>query len=152
MVAKVADGGMEMRAGPHRFEAGTPNVEGALGMAAAIELLRELGMERVREHGRDLARALLEGCASLPGVRILGASAEDRIPLVALDLPANGLDAETLARTLSDGSGILVSAGRHCAHRLHDSLGAGSTLRASAWIVNDLDDVQRFVEALRDLI
>ncbi|MBK7643371.1 MAG: cysteine desulfurase [Planctomycetes bacterium] len=153
MVARVDAQGCELRSGPQRFEAGTPNVEGVLGLAAALRLLREIGMPQVEQHGRELARALLEERAHLPGVRLLGpVDAAARIPLVALALPPRGLDAETAARTLSDAFGVLVSAGRHCAHPLHDACGVEATLRASAWVHNDLDDVRRFGEALRGLI
>lgn len=154
MVAKVALSDEELKEGPHRFEAGTPNVEGVLGLGAALELLREVGMDEVAAHGRRLAAALLDVCARLPGVRVLGADDPNRprIPLVALAIPPGALDAETLARTLADTSGVLVSAGRHCAHPLHDHAGADATLRASAWIVNDTDDVERFGQALSLLL
>lgn len=153
MVARVDEHGCELRSGPQRFEAGTPNVEGALGLAAALAFLRRVGMPRVEAHGRELARALLEECARVPGLRLLGPDdAERRIPLVALALPQPGIDAETLARTLSDAFGVLVSAGRHCAHPLHDACGVGATLRASAWLHNDLDDIRRFGAALRGLL
>ena len=153
MVARVGEHGCELRDGPQRFEAGTPNVEGALGLAAALAFLQRVGMARVEAHGRELARALLAECARLPGVRLLGpADAERRIPLVSLALPGTGLDAETLARTLSDSCGVLVSAGRHCAHPLHDACGAEATLRASAWVHNDLEDVERLGAGLRGLV
>jgi cysteine desulfurase/selenocysteine lyase len=153
MVASVGEDACELRGGPQRFEAGTPNVEGVLGLAAALEFVRDLGKEALEAHGRELSEALLEESARLPGVRLLGApDASRRIPLVALALPPGGLDAETVARTLSDAFGVLVSAGRHCAHPLHDELGTAATLRASAWIHNDLDDVRRFGAALRGLI
>lgn len=152
MVARVQREALELRDGPHRFEAGTPNVEGVLGLAAALELLREVGMEELAAHGRELAAALLDGCRSLPGVRVLGDLDAPRIPLVSLALPPFGLDAETLARTIADTSGVLVSAGRHCAHELHEHCGADATLRISAWLVNDLDDIARCFDALRPLI
>ena len=154
MVAKVGAWGQELRLGPARFEAGTPNVEGVLGMAAALEFLRSVGMDAIAEHGKRLAACLLECARGLPGVRVLGADgpAEPRIPLVSLALPEDGLDAESVARTLSDSSGILVSAGRHCAHPLHDAIGAKSTLRAAAWIVHDEDDIARLGQALRALL
>jgi cysteine desulfurase/selenocysteine lyase len=153
MVARVDGEGCELRAGPHRLEAGTPNVEGALGLAAALGLLRDLGRDALVAHGRRLAAALVDAVARLPGVRLLGpADPVRRIALAALVLPDGSLDAETTARTLSDTSGILVSAGRHCAHPLHDALAAPATLRASAWIHNDVDDVARLAEALRALL
>lgn len=152
MVSSVQRDGVELRDGPQRLEPGTPNVEGVLGLGAALELLREVGMAAVAEHGQELAAALLEGCRALPGVRVLGDVSAPRIPLVSLALPARGLDAETLARTLADTSAVLVSAGRHCAHELHDHCAVGATLRASAWMCNDLDDIARFVTALRGLL
>lgn len=152
MVAQVDLRAIELREGPARFEAGTPNVDGVLGLAAALRFLRGLGMAEIEAHGRQLAALLVEGCASLPGVRLLGDRSAARIPLVSLALPAQGLDAETLARTLADTSGILLSAGRHCAHPLHGLAGAGATLRASAWLFNDAADVARLFDALRPLM
>jgi cysteine desulfurase/selenocysteine lyase len=154
MVAKVEEDALELKSVPHRFEAGTPNVEGVLGLGAALGLLRSVGMERVHAHGERIARLLLDGCASLPGVRVLGADAPraPRIPLVALELPQEGLDAETLARTLADGFGVIVSAGQHCTHPLHAHVRTSATLRASAWMFNGEDDVARFVDGLRGLV
>lgn len=154
MVARVAVDELELKSAPHRFEAGTPNVEGVLGMAAALELLSELGMAAVEAHGAAITARLMAGCAGIPGVRVLGAGepAVARVPLVSLALPARGLDAETIARTLSDSQGIMVSAGRHCAHALHQELGVATTLRASAWIFTSTDDVDRLVEALAGLV
>jgi cysteine desulfurase/selenocysteine lyase len=153
MVAYVGADACEWKSGAQRFEAGTPNIEGVLGLAAAIEYMRALGVESIEAHERALASQLVDACARLPGVRVLGPrAASERVPLVALGLPPHGLDAETIARTLSDSFGVLVSAGRHCTHPLHDSLGLASSLRASAWIHNDADDVDRFTAALRGLV
>ncbi|MEZ0228680.1 MAG: aminotransferase class V-fold PLP-dependent enzyme, partial [Planctomycetota bacterium] len=106
-----------------------------------------------KAHGEELARALLDGCSRLPGVRILGASeGTPRIPLVALELPEDGLDAETIARTMADTSGVIVSAGQHCTHPLHALVRTSATLRASAWMFNSLDDVERLVAGLRGLV
>ncbi|HZV00441.1 MAG TPA: aminotransferase class V-fold PLP-dependent enzyme, partial [Planctomycetota bacterium] len=153
MVARVDEASLELKSVPHRFEAGTPNVEGVLGTGAALSFLREVGMETVRAHGEELARALLDGCSRLP-VRVLGSDAPraPRIPLVALELPREGLDAETLARTLADTSGLIVSAGQHCTHPLHAHVKTSATLRASAWVFNTTDDVERFVTGLRSLV
>ena len=87
-------------------------------------------------------------------MRVLGSDAPraPRIPLVALELPVEGLDAETLARTLADTSGLIVSAGQHCTHPLHAQAGVASSLRASAWIVNGPADCERFLGGLRSLL
>ncbi len=153
MVARVGSAACEYKTGVQRFEAGTPNIEGALGLAAALRWLAQIGSSAIEQHSRELARQMLEQCSRVPGVRVLGTQdARERIPLVALALPARGLDAESVARTLSDAFGVLVSAGRHCAHPLHEALGVDATLRASAWICNDSDDIERFTKALRGLV
>jgi cysteine desulfurase/selenocysteine lyase len=89
-------------------------------------------------------------------VRILGAKGGGtplpRIPLVAMELPQEGLDAETIARTIADTSGVIVSAGQHCTHPLHAHVRTGATLRASAWLFNTLDDIERLVAGLRTLV
>jgi hypothetical protein len=109
-------------------------------------------VEAVEAPGRALARALVEGAATLPGVRLLGPVVGPRVALVALALPGGGLDAETVARTVADTGRVLCAAGRRCAHPLHDRLGIGATLRLSAWITNDEADAARAFDALRGLI
>jgi cysteine desulfurase/selenocysteine lyase len=151
MVATLRDERFEPVAGPFRFEAGTPNIEGVIGLGAAVDWLKRIGMANVAQHSRALAAQLLEGLAGLPDATVLGRSARDRIALATVSLPWPSMRQQDIARLLADSRAIFVSGGFHCAHVLHHRLQLDGTLRASAHIYNDAGDIDAFVEALHDL-
>ena len=138
---------------PQRFEAGTPNIEGAIGLAAAVAWLRRLGMDTVRAHSQSLGRQLVEGLRSIPGVHILADSApmDKRIGLATFTLDAPGFTQESLARLMCDRYQILVSGGYHCAHILHHRLRLEGTVRISIHVYNTDDEIDRALAALREL-
>jgi cysteine desulfurase/selenocysteine lyase len=139
---------------PWRFEAGTPNIEGAVGLGAAVAYLRRIGMDAVRQHSQDLGQHLIEGLRTLPDATILADSAplQDRIGLASFSLPVPGLPAEAVARMLCDRHQILVSGGYHCAHILHHRLKLNGTVRASTHVFNTHAEIDELVAALRDLV
>ncbi|MGI5817075.1 MAG: aminotransferase class V-fold PLP-dependent enzyme [Armatimonadota bacterium] len=132
---------------PWRFEAGTPNIEGAIGLGAATGYLREIGMESVRAHERALTSMALEGVREIRGLRLLGPlDPELRGGVVTITRP--GMPAHTLARLLSDRYSILVRSGYHCAQPLFETLGSGQTCRASLYLYNTEEEVGALLEAL----
>jgi cysteine desulfurase/selenocysteine lyase len=139
---------------PWRFEAGTPNIEGMIGLGAAVAYLRGLGMDRVQRHSHALGVQLVEGLRRLKGVRILGDSAPlaHRIGLVTFVVPVPGLGPDAVARMLCDRHQILVSGGYHCAHLLHDRLQLAGTVRASTQVFNSAADIDRLLAALKELL
>jgi cysteine desulfurase / selenocysteine lyase len=139
---------------PQRFEAGTPNIEGAIGLAAAVSWLRGLGMPAVLDHSRGLGRRLVEGLRGLPGARIIAGSVpwDRRIGLAAFTVKAEGWSMEGLARTLCDRYGILVSGGYHCAHVLHHRLRLEGTLRVSTHVYTTENEVDAVIKALGELV
>lgn len=139
---------------PLRFEAGTPNIEGAIGLAAAVSYLDRLGMDTVSTHSHALGKHLIEGLRTVPGARVVAGSAplERRIALVTFVLDASGLAPESVARLLCDRHQILVSGGYHCAHILHHRLNLEGTVRVSASVFNTHDEVERVVSALREIV
>lgn len=139
---------------PWRFEAGTANIEGVVGLGAAVAYLRHIGMAAVHRHSLGLGRLLIEQLSTLPGLRILGRHAplERRLGLATFTVQAPGLTQETIARLLCDRHQILVSGGYHCAHILHDRLALNGTVRASTHVFNTAGDIARLVEALRELM
>jgi cysteine desulfurase/selenocysteine lyase len=151
MVALLADDRFEPLEAPFRYEAGTPNIEGVIGLGAAVDYLLGIGMQSIAAHSRALGAQLIEGLRGLPDATILGRSARERIALATVSLPWPSMRQQDVARLLADAHGIFVSGGYHCAHVLHHRLRLDGTLRASAHVFNDENDIERFVRALRDL-
>jgi cysteine desulfurase / selenocysteine lyase len=134
---------------PWRFEPGTPPIAEAVGLTAAIEYLEKLGMERVAEHERALARQTVELLQSVPGVTVYGPrAAMDRGAVVAFSV--DGLHAHDVAALL-DQEGIAVRAGHHCAQPLMRRYGITGTARASFSVYNSSEDVSLLAHAVAGL-
>ena len=134
---------------PWRFEPGTPPIAEAVGLMAAIEYLEKLGMERVAEHERALARQTVEILQAIPGVKVYGPPpAVDRGAVVAFSV--EGLHPHDVAALL-DQEGIAVRAGHHCAQPLMRSLGVVGTARASFSVYSSSEEVSLLAHALASL-
>ena len=131
---------------PHKFEAGTPNAEGAIGMAAAADYLTALGMDTVRHHEQTLTSLASERLAAIDGVRIYGPPPADRSGVVSFTVA--DIHPHDLA-TILDQDGICIRAGQHCAQPLLRRLGVGATARASFYVYNDATDVDALVAGVR---
>ena len=132
---------------PHKFEAGTPNVEAAVGLAAACDYLDALGMDAVRAHEVALTARAMRDLAAIPGVTVHGTpTAEGRSGVVSFSVA--DVHPHDVSTTL-DVEGVCVRAGHHCAQPLMRALGVHSTVRASFWVYNTADDVTRLVAAVR---
>lgn len=151
MIRTVRLDGFEPNILPYKFEAGTPNVEGAVGLGAAVDYLRTIGLESIHKHDIELIERTLEGLRSYPNVRVLG-PLDTRGGLVAFS--AGSLHAHDVSAFL-DRHGVAVRAGHHCAHPLARRFGVVSTVRASYYFYNTLDEVDIFLKifgkALREL-
>lgn len=135
---------------PGKFEAGTPNIEGAIGLGAAVDYLEAVGMGKVEAHTRELTKAALRELANIDKIRIHGPlDPRDRIASVAFDLP--GLEAHGLAKILSNRYAIMVRSGYHCAQPLHEELGIPQTVRASFYLYNTLEEVRSLANALAEI-
>jgi cysteine desulfurase / selenocysteine lyase len=132
---------------PFKFEAGTPPIAEAVGLAAAVDYLGGLGMERVREHERELTELMLARLAELPGVRAVGPPAgRERGALVSFTV--EGMHPHDVAELLGR-EGVCVRAGHHCAQPLMRCLGVAATARASLGVYNEESDIDAFIAALR---
>jgi cysteine desulfurase/selenocysteine lyase len=152
-VDRVTATGYTLKRVPLRLEAGTPNVSGALGLAAAIDVLDEVGHEALARHEADLSAALERTLADLPGIRVLMARAAPRLAIAALAPTFSKLAPDHLARLLSDGHQIMVRSGYHCAHPLFDEVGIeGGAVRVSAYLYNSVEEIERFGSVLRSLL
>jgi cysteine desulfurase/selenocysteine lyase len=131
---------------PMKFEAGTPPVAEAVGLAAAVDYLAALGMERVREHERELTGYLLARLTDVPGLRVVGPpDAERRGGLASFTI--EGMHPHDVAE-LANRGGVCIRAGHHCAQPLMRCLGVGATARASVGAYNDTADVDALIDAL----
>jgi cysteine desulfurase/selenocysteine lyase len=131
---------------PAKFEAGTPPIAEAVGLAAAVEYLTGLGMDSVRAHERELTAYMLERLAQLPGVRPVGPlEADRRGGLVSFIV--EGIHPHDVAELVSR-SGVCIRAGHHCAQPLMRCLGVSATARASVGVYNERADVDALADAL----
>src|SRR5438093_9093833 len=130
---------------PHRFEAGTPNIAGAIGLGAAIEYIEGIGRAAIFEHDGRLAEYAMERLAELPGMRVLGPSAQ-RGALVGFVMDsAHPHDLTTFA----DQHGLALRGGHHCNQPLMRRFGLPGTTRASFYFYNTIDEIDRMIEILR---
>jgi cysteine desulfurase/selenocysteine lyase len=133
---------------PTRFEAGSPNAEGAVGLGAALDWLSAIGMQRVAEHENALLEYGTRLLDAIPGVRIYGC-APAKTGVLAFSIA--GIHAHDVG-TVLDGEGIAVRAGHHCAQPLMERYGVAAMARASLGIYNDREDLDRLAHALRKAI
>jgi len=148
MIRKVTKEGTTYADPPARFEAGTPAIAQAIGMASALRWLDGLGMEAVRDHEREITDYALEQLAAVPGLRIFGPPrGPDRLGPVSFEL--EGVHAHDVSEIL-DRHGVAVRAGHHCAQPLMDRLGVAATARASFGVYTTREEIDRLVEGLDD--
>ncbi|WP_258726842.1 SufS family cysteine desulfurase [Cellulomonas sp. NS3] len=131
---------------PQRFEAGTQMVSQAVAMGAAASYLHELGMPAVAAHEAEIAGALLDAVASVPGVRVIGPT-DTRDRLAAVSFVVDGVHAHDVGQVLDD-AGVAVRVGHHCAQPLHRRFGVAATARASGAVYTTLEEIEVFREAL----
>jgi cysteine desulfurase/selenocysteine lyase len=146
MVETVTMETATFRPPPQRFEAGTPPVSQAVALHAAVDYLRGVGIDRIAAHEHDLAGRLLDGVASVGGVRVLGPTTTvDRIATVSFAV--EGVHPHDVGQVL-DASGIAVRVGHHCAQPVHRRYGVTASTRASAYLYTTAAEVDAFVDAL----
>jgi cysteine desulfurase/selenocysteine lyase len=146
MIASVDFQSVSWNELPYKFEAGTPPIAEAVGLAAAVDYLDALGMERVRTHERALTAYMLERLAEVPGLRVVGPpQAERRGGLASFTL--DGVHPHDVAELVAR-EGVCIRAGHHCAQPLMRCLGVEATARASVGVYNDAADVDVLVDAL----
>ncbi len=132
---------------PNKFEAGTPNIEGAIALGAAIDFIKKIGWKEIISREEELSKYFIQVIKKLDFVKVLGGE-EERLPVFALSL--NGLHPHDAADLLGE-RGIIVRAGHHCAQSLHDYLKVKASLRASLSFYNTKEEIDRFVVALSEI-
>lgn len=131
---------------PHKFEAGTPNIAGAIALGAAADFLDEVGFDAIAEHERELLSYALERLDDMGGINIYGPSdLDERSGVISFTMgDAHPHDISTIL----DSRGIAIRAGHHCAQLVMQHFGISATARASFYLYNSTDDVDRLIEGL----
>ncbi len=129
---------------PARFEAGTPDISGAIGLARALEYIESLGRPAIAAHEAELTGYGVDRLSRMPGVRVIGAG-QHRFGIVSFDV--EGVHPHDLAQVL-DQHGVAVRAGHHCAQPLLEKLGLAATTRASFGVYNEESDIDALVRAI----
>ena len=147
MVKYVSEKDVLFQDAPARFEAGTPAIEAAIALGAAIDYLEKIGMKNIEKHERELSEFALKEFRKIPGIAIYGpVDPKKRTGLVSFNLArAHPHDLASLL----DEENIALRAGHHCAQPLHQALGISATLRMSFYIYNTKDDIKKACAALK---
>jgi cysteine desulfurase / selenocysteine lyase len=147
MIREVTATGFTTNDLPWKFEAGTPNIAEAIGLGAAVDYLQKIGLEKIRQHEKQLTGYALDRLQELIEIKIYGPlDVEQRGGLVAFTF--SDIHPHDLA-TFFDQEGIAIRAGHHCAMPLHKHLGIGATARASFYLYNTRDEVDAFIAVLQ---
>lgn len=144
MIDRVDFSGTSYAPPPHRFEAGTPNIAGFVGLAAAVDWLSAIGMDRIAEREAELGSYALKALRGIEGLRLLG-NARERAAVFSFVI--EGVHAHDLA-TLLDFEGIAVRSGQHCAHPLLQCYGVPAAARVSLAFYNTYEEIDAFVAAV----
>jgi cysteine desulfurase/selenocysteine lyase len=148
MIVSVALEKSAFKRAPHRFEAGTPNIAGAIGLAAAIDYIEQIGRPAIFEHDLQLARYAAERLTELPGTRIFGPK-EERGALVGFVMDAAHPHDLT---TFADQYGLAMRGGHHCNQPLMRRFGVSGTTRASFYFYNTIEEIDRMIEILHGAV
>jgi cysteine desulfurase/selenocysteine lyase len=145
MILSVSFEGTTFNDPPHRFEAGTPNIEGAIGFAAALKYLDQLGLKSVAGHESQLLAEATEAVLTVPGVRLIGSA---RHKASVLSFVMDGVHPHDIG-TILDSEGVAVRAGHHCAQPVMARYGVSATVRASFGLYNTVQEIGALVAGLK---
>lgn len=149
MISQVSVEQSSWAAIPAKFEAGTMPIIQAIALGEAIRWVESIGLSAIHAHEQGLTRSLMEQLRELPGMKIYGPELSQRGGIVTFRM--EGLHPEDLAALL-DQQDVFTRHGHHCTMPLHTHLGVSATTRVSLAAYNTADDIQRFIEALRQAI
>jgi cysteine desulfurase / selenocysteine lyase len=130
---------------PHKFEAGTPAIAEVIGLGAAVDYLLQVGMDRIAAHEHLLVTYAIERLQEIPGVTVFGPNENHRGGVTSFTL--KGIHPHDIAQIL-DQDGVAIRAGHHCAMPLHDKLGIPASARASYYLYNTFEEIERMVDAI----
>jgi cysteine desulfurase / selenocysteine lyase len=144
MISRVSLDIVEYKKPPYRFEAGTPNISGAIALGAAIDYLQDIGLDKIAAYEQSLKDYLMREARQVGGIGIVG-STDNKAAILSFNLEGiHAHDVGTVLNTL----GIAIRAGHHCAMPLMDFFDVAATARASLAFYNTTDEIDKFIEAL----
>jgi len=144
MILEVRFEGTSYNELPYKFEAGTPNISGAVGLGAATDYLQSLGMERIAEHEHDVLAYMTSRLSDVEDIRLIG-TADDKASVQSFML--GDIHPHDLG-TILDHQGVAIRTGHHCAMPVMDFFGVPGTARASLALYNTHDDIDRLIDSL----
>ena len=150
MVNKIEPNSISFREYPHFFEAGTPNIEGVLGLGGSLDFFAQHPLSSLRASLHTLESYLVASMKELPFIHLPFAIADQHIPIVSFR-PKSDINIDYLATLLSDGHNIYVRSGYHCAQPLFSTHKISGSLRASLHVYNTLEEIDKFISVLKDL-
>jgi len=151
MIDDVSLNGYELTSGYERFEAGTPNIAGGIGLGRAIDYLKKIGMDKIKDHEAKLTERLLKGLLEIRRVEIYGSlNSKERIGVVSFNI--KGLNPHDVALMLDEDSNIMVRSGHHCCIPLMKYFGLKEgAVRVSFYLYNTEEEVERFLETVKEI-
>jgi len=147
MISEVSFDSFEVDDIPTKFEAGTPNIEGAITLGASCRYLKTIGHDELEVRENELSSYFLKRLAEFEYIKLVGGT-KDRLPLFAMTI--DGVHPHDAADLLGE-QGIILRAGRHCAHPLHDYLGINATLRVSLAFYNTKEEIDEFFAVIAEI-
>ena len=149
MIKEVHRDSYSLNSIPHNFEAGTPDIVGIIGLAAAVDYLDSIGINRIREHSKGLSALLLEGLSKINGINIIG-PLDPSLRGSLVSFTQKGVHPHDISQILND-HGIAVRAGHHCCQPLHEHLGIAASTRASYHCYNTEQEIHKLLDGLRQV-
>lgn len=150
MIQNVDYHSASWRGAPHKFEAGTPNIAGAIGLGSAIDFITDIGFDNITEHGKALTHTLIHSLHKINGLSIAGPQTpENRSPVVSFTI--DGVHPHDIAEIFSRHS-IAIRAGHHCTQPLMKKLGVPGTARISLGMYNTEEDIDKAIHAIKEVI
>jgi cysteine desulfurase/selenocysteine lyase len=151
MIDDVSLNGYELTKGYERFEGGTPNIAGVVGFGRAIDYLKKIGMDKIKDHEAKLTERLLEGLLEIKRVEIYGSlNSKERIGLVSFNI--KDLNSHDVALMLDEASNIMVRSGHHCCMPLMKYFGLKEgAVRVSLYLYNTEEEVDTFLETVKEI-
>ena len=150
-VEHLSHAGYTLLSSYERYEAGTPNISGGIGLGAAVDYLNVLGIENVREHEQKLSEFLIDGLKRIPGVTVYAPSDLTQHTSV-VSFSVEGFDPHEVAQYLDEEADIMVRSGHHCCMPVMEYLGISGTVRASIHLYSSLSDIQALLTGVKELV